>query len=114
MWGAVTGTAPKIGGDRSADEPRRLARREPGGHAASRFYAIANTLEGTSRARLTGTERQALWDAVVRYNAEELPSLHDRPKGRPPRRLTEGEEATLAAVILRGPEAGPRRGRRQG
>jgi hypothetical protein len=30
-------------------------------------------------------ERQALRDAVVRYNAEGLDGLHDRPKsGRPP------------------------------
>jgi len=49
-------------------------------------------------------ERQALRDAVVRYNAEGLAGLIDRPKGRPERRLTEGEEATLAAVILRGPD----------
>jgi transposase len=40
----------------------------------------------------------------VRYNAEDLAGLRDRPKGHPQRRLTEGEEATLAAVILRGPE----------
>jgi transposase len=49
-------------------------------------------------------ERQALRDAVVRYNAEGLAGLRDRPKGRPPRRLSEGEEATLAAVILRSPD----------
>lgn len=71
------------------------------------MYAIANALDGMSRAeaaRLAGMDRQALRDAVVRYNAEGLGGLHDRPKGRPPRRLTEGEEATLAAVILRGPD----------
>jgi transposase len=55
-------------------------------------------------ARLAGMERQALRDAVVRYNAEGLEGLHDRPKGRPPRRLSAGEEAALAAVILKGPE----------
>jgi transposase len=71
------------------------------------MYAIANALEGMSRAeaaRLAGMERQALRDAVVRYNAEGLAGLRDRPKGRPPRRLTEGEEAALAAAILRGPD----------
>lgn len=101
------GSALKIRDDSSPDALRRLARREPDGHAASRLYAIANALEGMSRAeaaRLAGMERQALRDAVVRYNAEGLAGLHDRPKGRPPRRLTEGEEATLAAVILRGPD----------
>jgi hypothetical protein len=37
------------------------------------MLAIANALEGMSRAdaaRLAGMERQALRDAVVRYNAE--------------------------------------------
>lgn len=101
------GTALKIRDDRGAEELRGLARRERDGHAAARLYAIANALEGMSRAeaaRLAGMERQALRDAVVRYNAEGLEGLHDRPKGRPPRRLTEGEEATLAAVVLRGPD----------
>ena len=42
-------------------------------------------------------------DAVTRYNAEGLAGLEDRPKpGRPPG-LTEGEEAALAGLILRGP-----------
>ena len=49
-------------------------------------------------------ERQALRDAVVRYTAEGLSGLYDRPKGHPPRRLTEDEAAALAAVILRGPD----------
>ena len=71
------------------------------------MYAIANALEGMSRAeaaRLAGMERQALRDVVVRYNAEGLGGLCDRPKGRPPRRLSAGEEAALAAAILKGPD----------
>ena len=48
----------------------------------------------------------ALRDAVLRYNAEGLCGLHDRPKGRPPRRLSAAEEAALAAVILEGPDPG--------
>ena len=101
------GNALEIRDDRSADDLRREARRERDGRAAARMYAIANALEGMSRAeaaRLAGMERQALRDAVVRYNAEGLAGLHDRPKGHAPRRLTEGEEAALAAVILRGPD----------
>ncbi len=60
-------------------------------------------------ARLAGMERQALRDAVTRYNAEGLrdwrpAGLEDRPKpGRPPG-LSEGGEAALAALILRSPE----------
>lgn len=101
------GKALKIRDDLSAVALRGRARRERDGRAAARMYAIANALEGMSRAeaaRLAGMERQALRDAVVRYNAEGVDGLHDRPKGRPGRRLTEGEEATLTAVILRGPD----------
>ena len=101
------GAALKIRDDLTPLALRRWARREARGRSAARAYAIANALEGLSRAeaaRLAGMERQALRDAVVRYNAEGLAGLHDRPKGHPARRLTEGEEAALAAVILRGPE----------
>jgi hypothetical protein len=57
----------------SAHELRRLAHYERDPAAARRMYAIANALEGMTRteaARLAGMERQALHDAVVRYNAE--------------------------------------------
>src|ERR687883_580354 len=86
---------------------RRLARRERERRAAMRMRALANALEGMTgagAARLAGMERQALRDAVVRHNAEGLAGLRDRPKpGRTPR-LTEGEQATLRAVVLRGPD----------
>lgn len=101
------GAALRIRDDLSAIALRALARRERDGRAAARMYAIAHALDGISRAeaaRLAGMDHQALRDAVVRYNAEGVAGLHDRPKGRPPRRLTEGEEATLATVILRGPD----------
>ena len=55
--------------DLSAGELRALARRGKDPRAASRMYAIAHALEGKSRAeaaRLSGMERQALHDAVVR------------------------------------------------
>jgi transposase len=71
------------------------------------MYAIAHALEGMSRAeaaRLAGMERQALRDAVVRYNADGLCGLQDRPKGHAPQRLTEAEQATLMAVIFKGPD----------
>ena len=101
------GAALNIRDDVTPSELRRWARREARSGPAARAYAIANALEGMSRAaaaRLAGMERQALRDAVVRYNAEGLAGLHERPKGRPPRTLTEGEEAALAAVILKGPD----------
>src|SRR5919206_1531304 len=86
---------------------RRLARRERNPRAATRMLAIAGALEGLSRAeaaRLAGMERQALRDAVVRYNAEGLEGLRDRPKpGRPPA-LADAEQAVLLAAIFRGPD----------
>ena len=101
------GAALEIGGELSADGFRRAARREKDGRAAARMYAIAHALGGLSRAeaaRLAGMERQALRDAVLRYNAEGLSGLRDGPRGRPPRRLTAAQEAELAEAILRGPD----------
>lgn len=96
-----------IRSDLSSTELRGRARRLPSPRAAARALAIANALDGMTRAeaaRLAGMERQALRDAVTRYNAGSLAGLEDRPKpGRPPG-LTEGEEAALTALILRGPE----------
>jgi transposase len=92
--------------DRTAASLRRWARRTRDPRAASRAYAIANALEGMSRAeaaRLAGMERQALRDAVVRYNAEGVDGLSDRPRPKPSR-LSEGQQATLRALILRGPD----------
>ena len=86
---------------------RRHARREANRRAALRALAIANALEGMSRAeaaRLAGMERQALRDAVVRYNAEGLAGLYDRPKPGRPQRLGEAEQAALAARVFRGPD----------
>ena len=86
---------------------RRRARHEPSRRAAWRMLAVANALEGVSRAeaaRLAGMERQALRDAVVRYNAEGIAGLHDRPKPGRPQRLSEAEQAALAAHVFRGPD----------
>lgn len=101
------GKALRIRDELSAEALRREARREKDGRAAARMYAIAHALDGLSRAeaaRLAGMERQALRDAVVRYNAEGLAGLHDRPKGHPPRRLDPEEEAGLVVAIERGPD----------
>jgi transposase len=101
------GAALVIRDDLAPRQLRRRARHEPNRRAALRLLAIANALEGMSRAeaaRLAGMERQALRDAVVRYNAEGLAGLYDRPKpGRPPR-LSEGERAALAARVFRDPD----------
>ncbi len=93
--------------DLSAAELRALARRQKDPRAASRMSAIAHALEGKSRgeaARLSGMERQALHDAVVRYNAEGLSGLHDRPKGRRRPVLNDAEGAALVDLVLAGPD----------
>jgi transposase len=100
------GKALKIRDELSAEALRREARREKDGRASARMYAIAHAL-GLGRAeaaRLAGMERQALRDAVIRYNAEGLAGLRDRPRGRPRRRLDQKEEADLVAAIERGPD----------
>jgi transposase len=84
-----------------------LARREPDRAAAARMFAIANALEGMSRAeaaRLAGMERQALRDAVVRYNTEGLAGLRNRPHPGPAPRLDERCRAALRQVVLDGPD----------
>ena len=93
--------------DLSATALRRLARHEPDRRAAMRLLAIAHALDGFSRgeaARLAGMERQALRDAVIRYNAEGPAGLHDRPRSGRPEGLTEGQQAALKAWVLRGPD----------
>src|SRR5215212_6293280 len=73
------------------------------------MLAIANALEGMSRAeaaRLAGMERQARRDAMVRCSAEGLAGLLDRPKPGRPQRLSEAEQAALAARVFRGPDPG--------
>jgi transposase len=101
------GRALDIRDDLSPGELRLRARREKNGRAAARMIAIANALEGMTRAeaaRLAGMERQALRDAVVRYNAEGVDGLHDRPRCGPGEKLDEGQQAALMALILAGPE----------
>src|ERR687886_613862 len=88
-------------------ELRSQARRERNPRTATRMLAIANALEGLTRAeaaRLAGMERQALRDAVVRYNQEGLAGLHDRPKPGRPQRLSEAEQAALAARVFAEPD----------
>ena len=41
---------------------------------------------------------------MVRYNAEGLAGLYDRPKPGRPQRLSEAEQAMLAARVFRGPD----------
>jgi transposase len=95
-----------IRSDMTAAALRAWARRAASPRASSRAFAIAHAMDGLSRAeaaRLAGMERQALRDAVVRYNAEGIAGLFDRPRSRRGK-LTEGQQATLRALLLRGPD----------
>src|SRR6266496_1098239 len=87
-------------------ELRRRARREGDGRVGARLIALANALEGMDRAtaaRLAGMDRQTLRDWVHRYNAEGVTGLFNRPlPGRSPE-LTEGQMASLKAIVLCGP-----------
>ena len=62
-----------IAKERTPAELRALARRERDGRVASRLLALANALEGMSRAeaaRLAGMDRQTLRDWVHRSCAK--------------------------------------------
>ena len=93
--------------DIGSAELRRQARRESDGRISARLIAIANALEGMDRAsaaRLAGMDRQTLRDWVHRYNVEGIAGLCNRPApGRRPK-LSEGQMATLKAVVLAGPD----------
>jgi transposase len=102
VWGGGA-----IRDDIGSEELRRRARRERDGRVSARLIALANALEGMDRAsaaRLAGMDRQTLRDWVHRYNAEGIAGLCNRSApGRKPK-LTEGQMATLKAVVLAGPD----------
>ncbi len=88
-------------------ELRRFAQGEADRRAALRALAIAQALEGASRAdaaRVVGRERQSLRDAVLRYNAEGLAGLHDRPRSGRPEKLSLAQQEELRAWVLAGPD----------
>ena len=93
--------------DLEAAELRRLARRERDGRVTARLIALANALDGMGReaaARSAGMDRQTLRDWVIRFNAAGVAGLRDRSRsGRRPW-MTEGQQAALKALVLRGPD----------
>jgi transposase len=101
------GAAVPIRTDIEAAELRRLARREADGRVAARLLGLANVLDGMGReaaARAAGMDRQTLRDWVHRFNAEGVGGLRDQLRPGRPAWLTEGEQAALKAIVLRGPE----------
>ena len=84
-----------------------MARQENDGRVACRLLGLANVVDGMNRkpaARQAGMDRQTLRDWVIRFNAEGIEGLRDRPRsGRPPW-LDDGQLAAFKALVLRGPD----------
>lgn len=97
----------KVGGDLSASDLRKLARKESDGKVVARLLAIASALEGLTRnqsAKQAGMDRQILADWVHRHNEGGVEALRDKPKGHPRRLLTPEQEAAIKARVLAGPD----------
>jgi transposase len=93
--------------DIPAAKLRCLARQERNGRVACRLLALANVLDGMSRedaAGQAGMARQTLRDWVIRFNAEGIEGLRDRPKSGRPTWLDAGQMAAFKALVLRGPD----------
>lgn len=102
-----TGVQIEIDSRYSAAELRKFARGQLPPATVKRMLALANAIEGMDRksaAAAAGLERQALTDAIKRYNTEGLEGLRDRPRSGRPRRLTRTQERELAATIVKGPD----------
>jgi transposase len=92
-----------IRNDLTAEELRRLARRERDARVGRRMLAIANALDGMSRAmaaKLAGMDRQTLRDWVIRYNERGVPGLCDRWGPGRPTAVDDGQLAVVKAAIL--------------
>jgi transposase len=77
------------------------------GGVTCRLMALANVLDGMSRAQAAhhaGMDRQTLRDWVIRFNAEGIEGLRDRPKSGRPTWLDDGQLAAFKALVLRGPD----------
>jgi Winged helix-turn helix/DDE superfamily endonuclease len=101
------GVAIPIRTDIPAEELRHLTRQESDSRVACRLLALANALDGMSRedaARRAGMDRQTLRDWVIRFNAEGVDGLRDRPQSGRPSWLDDGQLAALKALVLRGPD----------
>ena len=104
----IMGRRTEVRGDlHSAEVLLRLARTQKNNRASRRMLGIAHALGGmtiAAAARAAGMERQALGDAIKRYNAEGLDGLFDRAKPGRPRKLDAAQEKELAGLLLKGPD----------
>jgi transposase len=101
----IMGRKTEVRGDLySMEALLRLARTQKNNRASRRMLGIAHVLGGmtiNAAARAAGMERQALGDAIKRYNAEGLDGLFDRAKPGRPRKLAQEKE--LSELLIEGP-----------
>jgi transposase len=93
--------------DLSAAALRAAACRTDDSDQARRLLALALVMEGSTRtaaAHSTGMDRQTLRDWVIRYNAEGVEGLRDRPRCGRPGQLSEEQLAELARLVEAGPD----------
>jgi transposase len=93
--------------DFSAADLRAAACRTQDSDQARRLLALALVMEGSTRtaaARSAGMDRQTLRDWVIRYNAEGVEGLRDRPRPGRPGQLSEEQLAELARLVEAGPD----------
>lgn len=94
--------------DHAPAELRAEAARSKDAAYARRVLALALVAEGAARkdaAETCGMDRQTLRDWVLRYNAEGLAGLYNRPHaGGPSGKLTEAQRAELAEWVRSGPD----------
>ena len=96
--------------DHTADQLRAEAAHSRDGCVARRLLGLPLALEGLPRwqaAAMCGMDRQTLGDWVHRYNAEGVAGLCDRPSAfGPAAKLSEDQQAALAAWVEAGPDPG--------
>ncbi len=88
-------------------ELRKLARHCGHHRLSCRLPAIAAAYDGMSRAdaaRVGGMSRQTPRDWVMRFNEEGADGLKHRFKGKPRRKLTDGQLRQLANLVEAGPD----------
>jgi transposase len=104
----IMGRKTEVRGDLySMEALLRLARTQKNNRASRRMLGIAHVLGGmtiNAAARAAGMERQALGDAIKRYNAEGLEGLFDRGKPGRPRKLNAAQEKELSELLIQGPD----------
>ena len=91
----------------TAGDLRRLARGAGKPRTARRMLGLANVMDGMglgAAATAVGMDRQALGDALKRYNAEGPEGLVDRDKPGRRRKLDAAQEAELSRIVRDGPD----------